>query len=240
MHLVNKIKLKDSVYWELARHRAHMITHDPSQLPNCIWRHGERASIRLQLAGREMAEPGIPLWVADWSTHVSSTPFFIYTLYWSIVDLQPGVQQSDSVTHTHMCLFFFRFLLPYRWLQNIESSFLFCPAGLYCLSVLYAVPKLLVYLYPPSPFVNHKCVFHTLLLFSTKVPVLMNLFVGNIVKSVCQSWPITLSTPPSLYPAHTPVVAVTASAHLVYLLVQSSIWGESILGGHWYLALYLP
>ena len=48
--------------------------------------------------------------------------FLIFTLYWSIVDLQhcvSGVQQSDLVIHIHISILF-QVFFPYRLLQSIE------------------------------------------------------------------------------------------------------------------------
>ena len=50
--------------------------------------------------------------------------FKLFTLYWSIVNnvvLVSGVQQSDSVIHTHVCILFEGFF-PFMLLYNIEQS----------------------------------------------------------------------------------------------------------------------
>ena len=73
-----------------------------------------------------------------------------------------GVQQSDSVIHTHVSVLF-QVLFPFRLLQNFEQRSLCCVVDPRWLSILNIAictfpsqtPKLSLPLPPPSPS-NHK------------------------------------------------------------------------------------
>ena len=89
---------------------------------------------------------------------------FIEMLINNVV-LVSGVQQSDSVIHIHLYLFFFRFfsiigcykilsIVPCA-IQQVLIGYLF-----YIQQCVYFNPKLLVYPSSPSPFGNHKFVFY--------------------------------------------------------------------------------
>ena len=54
------------------------------------------------------------------------------------VVLVPGVQHSDSVTHTYISILF-HILFHYNLLQDIEYSSLCYTVGPRCLSILYIV-----------------------------------------------------------------------------------------------------
>ena len=60
--------------------------------------------------------------------------------------LVSGVQQSDSVTHIHVCILF-QILFPFRLLWNIEQSSLCHTVGPCCLSILNIV---VVHVNPPK------------------------------------------------------------------------------------------
>ena len=57
------------------------------------------------------------------------------------VVLVSGVQQSDShiYIYSHMCIYFFQIIFPYRLLQNIEYGSLCYTVGPCWLSILYIV-----------------------------------------------------------------------------------------------------
>ena len=74
------------------------------------------------------------------------------------VTLVSGVQQSDSVIHTHVCILF-QILFPSRSLQCIEQSSLWYTVGPCWLCILYVVVFISL-APPPFSFGNHKFVFH--------------------------------------------------------------------------------
>ena len=60
-------------------------------------------------------------------THTFCIFFIEVELIYNVV-LVSGVQQSDSVIHTYISIFF-QILFPYRLLQNIEYSSLYYTVG---------------------------------------------------------------------------------------------------------------
>jgi len=97
---------------------------------------------------------GLPLptprhWGSPDNSYFKFFKFYIGVSLINNVVLVSGLQQSDSVIHTHVSIHF-QILFPYRLLQNIKQSSMCCTVGPCWLSsiaeCIYINPKLPIYL----------------------------------------------------------------------------------------------